>query len=67
MLFLDTNAVIYYLHDIKPYSEIVEEIISEEEELYTSIKVLDEAFFTLIRSLAWRDFGIRRIEKLRNT
>lgn len=27
--------------------------------------MLDEAFFTLIRSLAWRDLGIRRIEKLR--
>ncbi|BES81838.1 hypothetical protein PABY_14050 [Pyrodictium abyssi] len=23
MLFLDTNAIVYYLHDVKPYSRIV--------------------------------------------
>ena len=37
MLFLDTNAIIYYLHDVKHYSQVVEDIISSEDELYTSI------------------------------
>jgi len=65
MLFLDTNAILYYLHDVKPYSQIVEDTTSGEDELYTSIRVLDEAIFTIVRTKAWIKLGIRRIEKLR--
>ena len=65
MLFLDSNAILYYLHDVKPYSQIVEDITSGEDELYTSIRVLDEAIFTIVRTKAWIKLGIRRIEKLR--
>ena len=65
MLFLDTNAIIYYLHDVKPFSQLVEDIISGEDELYTSIRVIDEAVFTIVRTKAWLELGIRRIEKLR--
>ncbi|MCE4601536.1 MAG: PIN domain-containing protein [Desulfurococcales archaeon] len=65
MLFLDTNAIIYYLHDVKPYSQAVEDMVSSEDELYTSIRVIDEAVFTIVRTKAWLELGIRRIEKLR--
>ena len=65
MLFLDTNAVIYYLHDVKPYSQVIEDVISSEDELYTSIRVIDEAIFTIVRTKAWLELGIQRIEKLR--
>ena len=65
MLFLDTNAILYYLHDVKPYSQLVENIISEEDRLYTSIRVLDEAVFAIVRTKAWVKLGIRRIERLR--
>jgi hypothetical protein len=65
MLFLDANAILYYLHDVKPYSQIVENITSEEDELFTSIRVLDETIFTIVRTKAWIKLGIRRIEKLR--
>ncbi|MCE4628154.1 MAG: PIN domain-containing protein [Desulfurococcales archaeon] len=65
MLFLDTNAIIYYLHDVRPYSQVVEDIISSEDELYTSIRVIDEATFTIVRTKAWLELGIRRIEKLK--
>ncbi len=65
MLFLDTNAILYYLHDVKPYSQIVEDTISGEDKLYTSLRVLDEAIFTIVRTKAWIKLGIRHIEKLR--
>ena len=65
MLFLDTNAILYYLHDVKPYSQTVEDISLGEDELYTSIRVLDEALFTIVRTKAWIKLGIRHIEKLR--
>ena len=63
MLFLDANAILYYLHDVKPYSQIVEDTTSGEDELYTSIRVLDEVIFTIVRTKAWIKLGIRRIEK----
>ena len=56
MLFLDTNAILYYLHDVKPYSQIVEDITSKEDELNTSIRVLDEAFFTIVSTKAEREY-----------
>ncbi len=65
MLFLDANAILYYLHNVKPYSQIIEDVIAEEDGLYTSIRVLDEAIFTIVRTKVWVSLGIRRIEKLR--
>jgi predicted nucleic acid-binding protein len=65
MLFLDTNAIVYYLHGVKPYSKSIEDIIAKEDELYTSMRIFDETLFTLIRMKAWRDLGIKRIEELR--
>ncbi len=65
MLFLDANSILYYLHDVKPYSQVIENITSGEDELYTSIRVLDETIFTIVRTKAWIKLGIRRIEKLR--
>jgi predicted nucleic acid-binding protein len=65
MIFLDTNAIIYYLHDVKPYSRQVEDIITGENKLYTSIRTIDEAIFTIVRTKAWLKLGIRHIEKLR--
>ncbi len=65
MLFLDTNAIIYYLHDVKPFSQVVEDIVLSEDELYTSIRVIDEAIFAIVRTKVWLKLGIRRVEKLK--
>ena len=43
----------------------MEDIISEEDEVYTSIRVLDKAIFTIVRTKAWMKLGIKHIEKLR--
>jgi len=64
MLFLDTNIIVYYLHGIEPYATIIETYL-QSEELVTSLRVIDEALFTLVRMKAWRDLGIKRIEDLR--
>ena len=64
MLFLDTNAIVYYLHGVEPYATAIENYLLSEE-LVTSLRVIDEAILTLVRMKAWRDLGIRRIEDLR--
>ncbi len=65
MLFLDTNAIVYYLHGVEPYAKRFEEIVSGEQELYTSIRVIDETIFVLIRIRAFKEMGVRRIDELR--
>ena len=57
-MFLDTNAIVYYLHDVRPYSEIIENLVTGES-LYTSMKVIDEVIYTLTRMKAWRDLSIK--------
>jgi len=64
MLFLDTNVIVYYLHGVEPYATTVEPYL-QSEELVTSLRVIDEALFTLVRMKAWRDLGVKRIEDLR--
>ena len=48
MLFIDTDIVIYYLHDIEPYVQIIEPYLKTME-LVINLRTLDEAMFTLIR------------------
>ena len=64
-VFLDTNAIIYYLHDVRPYSDHVERILKSFREIYTSLRVVDEVIFTLIRLCAWRSLGIKSGYELR--
>jgi len=64
MIFIDTNVIVYYLHAVEPYATIVEPYLRGEE-LATSLRVVDEALFTLMRMKAWRDLGIKRVEDLR--
>ena len=65
MLFLDTNAIVYYLHGVEPYAKRFEEIVAGEQELYTSTRVIDETVFVLVRIRAAKEMGIRRISELR--
>ena len=64
MLFLDTYVIVYYLHGVEPYAATIEPYL-QSEELVTSLRVIDEALFTLVRMKAWRDLGVKRIEDLR--
>lgn len=65
MILLDTNLIIYYLHRIEPYASKAKEILIEHEALAITLRILDEALFTIIRLEAWRRHGIKRIEELR--
>ena len=62
MILLDANAVIYYLHDVEPYSSEVEKVITEREDLSVTLRIVDEVLFTLLRLEAWRRQGIRRVD-----
>jgi hypothetical protein len=66
VILLDTNVLVYFLHRVEPYASKAKEILVEEEDLAITLRILDELLFALIRLEAWRSFGIRKLEELRN-
>ncbi len=51
MIYVDSNALVYLLHDIKPKSDIVVNILSNSDEVYTSLRTLEEASYILIKNI----------------
>lgn len=66
MILLDTNAIVYFLHRVEPYASKVKKILVEREDLAVTLRVVDEAIFTLIRLEAWRILGLRKLNQLRD-
>ena len=65
MILLDTNAIVYYLHRVEPYASKVKQILIDRRDLAVTLRIVDEAIFTLIRLDALRRLGIRRLNQLR--
>ena len=65
MILLDTNAIVYYLHRVEPYASKVKQILVERKDFAATLRVIDEAIFTLIRLDALRRLDIRRLDQLR--
>ncbi len=58
MIFVDANALIYLLHNVKPKSDLVASYL-EREGACTSLRVVEEATYVLIRVKATEKFGVR--------
>ena len=56
MIYVDSNALVYLLHDVKPQSDRVESILAEEDAVYTSIRTIEEASYVVVRVKATRLF-----------
>ena len=65
MKFVDANMFYYYIFKSK-YTEQVAKLFKQYRDLATSTGVLDEVMFVIIRRLAEKKLGIRRIDKLRS-
>ena len=66
MILLDSNAIVYYLHRVEPYASRVKRIFIERRDLAITLRIIDEVIFTLIRLEAWRRYGIKRLDQLRD-
>ncbi|MET1159485.1 MAG: hypothetical protein ABWW65_00855 [Thermoprotei archaeon] len=42
MIYVDSNALIYLLHDVKPESDLVIRYLAEYEEVFTSLRTIEE-------------------------
>jgi len=65
MKFIDANMFYYYMFKSK-YTEQAAKILKQYHDLVTSTGVLNEVMFVIIRRLAGKRLGIRRIAKLRS-
>ncbi len=65
MRFVDANVFHYYIFKSK-YTDQIATLFKKYHDLATSIGVLDEVMFVIIRRLAERRLGIRKIDKLRS-
>jgi len=59
LIYIDANAFIFFLHDVKPRSDIVEEVLSREYEVYTSLRTIEEVSYVLIRVKAAKLFDVK--------
>ena len=49
MIYVDSNALVYLLHDIKPKSDLVIDALSSSDDVYTSLRTIEEASYILVR------------------
>jgi predicted nucleic acid-binding protein len=65
MKFVDANTFYYYMFKSK-YTEKAARLLKQYHDLTTSTGVLDEVMFVIMRKLAEKRLGIRRIARLRS-
>jgi len=48
LIYVDSNALVYLLHDVKPKSDLVIDVLSRSDEAYTSLRTVEEASYILV-------------------
>ena len=64
MKFVDLNVLAYYIFKSE-YTDVAAKLLVEYEDLATSIRVIDEVMFLVIRRLALERLGLRRLDKVK--
>ncbi|ABM80528.1 PIN domain-containing protein [Hyperthermus butylicus] len=65
MIYVDSNALVYLLHDVKPKSDLVSSYLVQVDRVYTSLRTVEEVSYVLIRIKAARHYGVRGIYQVR--
>ena len=65
MIYIDSNALVYLLHDVKPKSDIVIEVLSKSDEVYTSLRTIEETSYILVRVCLSKHYGVKGIYQVR--
>ncbi len=61
MIYVDSNALVYLLHDVKPKPELVVNILSSSDEVYTSLRRIEETSYIIVRIYLGKRYGARGI------
>jgi len=65
LIYVDANAIVYLLHDVKPKSDQVIDILSRSDQAYTSLRTIEETSYILIRVYLGKHYGIKGIHRIR--
>ena len=65
MIYVDSNALVYLLHDVKPKSDLVVDILSSRDEVYTSLRTIEETSYILVRVYLSKHYGARGMYQVR--
>ena len=65
MIYVDSNALVYLLHDVKPKSDLVVDILSSSDEVYTSLRTIEETSYILVRIHFSKHYGAKGIYQVR--
>lgn len=65
MIYVDSNALIYLLHDVRPKSDLVIRHLARHEEVFTSLRTVEEASYIIIRVKASKLYGARGVYDIR--
>ncbi len=65
MIYVDANAIVYLLHDVKPKSDLVIDTLSRSDQVYTSLRTIEETSYILIRIYLGKHYGVKDIHKIR--
>jgi predicted nucleic acid-binding protein len=65
LIYVDSNALIYLLHDIKPKSGLIIKYLTEYKEVFTSLRTIEEVSYIIIRVKASKLYGARGIYDIR--
>ncbi len=49
MIYVDADAIVYLLRDVRPKSDLVIDILSRSDQAYTSLRTIEETSYILIR------------------
>ncbi len=66
MIYIDSNALVYLLHDVKPKSDLVVDILAKTDQVYTSLRTIEEVSYILIRINATRHYNVKGIYQVRD-
>ncbi len=67
MIYVDSNALVYLLHDVKPKSTLVINALSSNDEAYTSLRTIEEATYILARIYLGKYYGVKGTHQIRET
>ncbi len=65
MIYVDSNALVYLLHDVKPKSDLVVDFLSSRDEVYTSLRTIEETSYILVRVYLSKHYGARGIYQVK--
>jgi len=65
LIYVDANAIVYLLHDVKPKSDQVIDILSRSDQAYTSLRTIEETSYILIRIYLGKHYGVKGIHRVR--